>query len=107
MLASMPGACPKPKPSDSGWGRDDPPAINVSLEDAQQYAAWLSRSTGKTYRLLSEAEWEYAARAGSTTAYPWGDEIGKGNANCKGCGSEWEGRETALVGSVKANAVEI
>jgi formylglycine-generating enzyme required for sulfatase activity len=59
--------------------------------------------TGRPYRLLSEAEWEYAARSGATTAYPWGDQIGKGNANCRGCGSEWEGR-TSPVGSFKPNA---
>ena len=66
------------------------PSINVSWDDAQRYVAWLSRMTGKHYRLLTEAEWEYAARAGTTTAYSWGDEIGKGNANCDGCGSEWD-----------------
>ena len=50
----------------------------------EAYVSWLSRLTGKGYRLLSEAEFEYAARAGSTTRYPWGDEIGENNANCKG-----------------------
>jgi formylglycine-generating enzyme required for sulfatase activity len=65
--------------------------------------AWLSRITGKEYRLLSEAEYEYAARAGTQTAYPWGDEIGKNNANCKGCGSQWDGEQTAPVGSFAAN----
>jgi formylglycine-generating enzyme required for sulfatase activity len=59
---------------------------------------------GQPYRLLTEAEWEYAARAGSTTAYFWGDEIGKGNANCSICGSEWSYRQTAPVGSFKPNA---
>jgi len=64
----------------------------------------LKTKTGKDYRLLSEAEWEYAARARSTTAYPWGDAIGKGNANCDGCGSKWDNKQTAPVGSFKPNA---
>jgi formylglycine-generating enzyme required for sulfatase activity len=59
--------------------------------------------TGQPYRLLTEAEWEYAARAGTTTAYYWGDDIGKKNANCQGCGSEWDGRQTSPVGSFKPN----
>jgi formylglycine-generating enzyme required for sulfatase activity len=96
------GGCQKAP--DSGWGRGDRPAINVSWDDAKQYVAWLSRITGKEYRLLSEAEWEYAARAGTTTTYSWGDDIGKGNANCDGCGSQWDNRQTAPVGSFKPNA---
>jgi formylglycine-generating enzyme required for sulfatase activity len=96
------GACPQA--SDSGFGRGTKPIINVNWEDAQQYVGWLSRMTGQPYRLLSEAEWEYAGRAGSTTAYSWGDEIGVGNANCKGCGSQWDNRETSPVGSFKPNA---
>ena len=63
-----------------GWGRGRRPVINVSWHDAKEYAAWLSRKTGKTYRLLSEAEWEYAARAGTTTRYAFGDTISKSQA---------------------------
>jgi formylglycine-generating enzyme required for sulfatase activity len=61
--------------NDNGWGRGRRPAINVSWDDAQTYVNWLSRITGKDYRLLSEAEYEYAARAGTQTAYPGGDDI--------------------------------
>jgi formylglycine-generating enzyme required for sulfatase activity len=92
------------EPSDQGWGRGTRPVMDVSWDDAQQYVAWLSGRTGKTYRLLSEAEWEYVARGGTTTTYSWGDNIGKGNANCDGCGSQWDKRQTAPVGSFKPNA---
>ena len=91
------------RPGDQGWGRDKRPVINISWNDAQEYVAWLSEKTGKTYRLLSEAEWEYAARASSNTTYPWGNEIGKGHANCDGCGSQWDNKQTAPVGSFPAN----
>jgi formylglycine-generating enzyme required for sulfatase activity len=96
------GDCPQGA-SDSGLGRGQQPVINVTWDDAQRYVAWLSKMTGKTYRLLSEAEYEYATRAGTTTAYPWGDEIGNNNANCNGCGSKWDGRQTAPVGSFASN----
>jgi formylglycine-generating enzyme required for sulfatase activity len=96
------GACFRP--SDAGWGRGNTLVINVSWDNAHRYVDWLSRLTGKDYRLLSEAEWEYAARAGTTTAYAWGDEMGKGNANCNGCGSQWDNKQTAPVGSFKLNA---
>jgi formylglycine-generating enzyme required for sulfatase activity len=97
------GGCNDYRPSDTGWGRGQQPVINVSWEDAQQYVAWLSEVTGKTYRLLSESEYEYATRAGTTTAYPWGDDVGKNNANCNGCGSRWDAKQTAPVGSFTPN----
>jgi formylglycine-generating enzyme required for sulfatase activity len=92
------------QPADQGWGRGRHPIINVSWNDARQYAEWISRRTGKRYRLLSEAEWEYSARAASTTAFSWSDEIGRGNASCDGCGSTWDNKQTAPVGSFAANA---
>ena len=93
------------KPGDAGWGRGERPIINVSWEDAQAYAVWLTAQTGGRfiYRLPTEAEWEYAARAETTTAYWWGDDIGQANTNCDGdCGDNFE--YTAPVGSFDANA---
>ncbi|MEN8260449.1 MAG: formylglycine-generating enzyme family protein, partial [Pseudomonadota bacterium] len=92
-----------PKPSDEGWGRGSRPVINVRWEEARDYAAWLKKKTGKHYRLPTEAEWEYAARGGSETIYPWGNKIGKNKANCGECGSEWDRKSTAPVGSFAAN----
>jgi formylglycine-generating enzyme required for sulfatase activity len=89
--------------SDSGYGRGTNPVNNVNWDAAQQYVAWLRKMTDRHYRLLSEAEWEYAARARTDAAYSWGDEIGKGNANCDGCGSQWDRRQPAPVGSFTAN----
>jgi formylglycine-generating enzyme required for sulfatase activity len=76
--------CKGYKPSDQGWGRGRLPVINVSWNDATAYAAWLSRKTGKTYRLLSEAEREYVTRAGSTTPFWWGGSISPQQANYDG-----------------------
>jgi len=98
------GGCDGYIPPDQGWGRGRRPAINMSWDNSQAYVVWVSRKTGKAYRMLTEAEWEYAARAGSTTVYYWGDEIGKGNANCDGCGSKWDNQQTSPVGSFAANA---
>jgi formylglycine-generating enzyme required for sulfatase activity len=98
------GGCDNYRPSALTWGRGTRPVIYVSWQDAQQYTDWLNSMVGtKIYRLLSEAEFEYAARARSTTAYPWGDEIGENNANCEFCKSEWDNKQTAPVGSFKAN----
>jgi len=89
--------------SDHTWGRGKRPVINVNIDDAKSYAKWLSTETGEIYRLPSEAEWEYAARAGSLTRYPWGDEIGNNNAICNGCGSIWDRKKTVPVGEFKPN----
>ena len=128
------GGCGGHRPSDSGWGRGNRPVIDVSWKDAQAYVVWLSEVTGKRYRLLSESEWEYAARGlrsppsarsggfsseideggvvddaggggfgGTATRYSWGDEIGRNRANCTGCGSRWDSKQTAPVGSFAAN----
>lgn len=98
------GGCNGYKPDDNGWGRGRRPVINVSWNDAKAYVAWLAKNTGKPYRLLSEAEREYVTRAGTTTAYWWGNDIGEGNANCHGCGGQWgDGKQTAPVDSFKPN----
>jgi len=78
------GACPRVA-DDHGWGRGERPVINVSWEDAAAYARWLSALTGRRYRLPSAAEWGFAARAGSRTAYWWGDGMKPGMARCRGC----------------------
>lgn len=90
--------------SDHGWGRGARPVINVTWSDAGAYAAWLSRMTGLAYRLPTEAEWEYAARAGTVTTYSWGNEIGRGRANCRSCGAgAYDGNQSAPVASFPAN----
>lgn len=87
-------------PDDRGWGRGRRPVINVSFDDAQAYTQWLSDKTDKRYRLPTEAEWEYAARAGTQTSYWWGDEIDSNNA-------QWSKKETVPVGSFKPNAFKL
>ena len=84
-------------------GRGKRPVVNVSWFETVAYTNWLSAQMGKQCRLPTEAEWEYAARGGSQTAYPWGDELGSNNANCDGCSSPWDGKESAPVGSFAAN----
>ena len=84
-------------------GYERHPVIEVSWHGARAYADWLSRKTGREYRLPSEAEWEYATRGNTTTRYWWGHEIGRDNANCDGCGSRWDNTEPAPVDSFRAN----
>nr|VFK13651.1 MAG: Formylglycine-generating enzyme, required for sulfatase activity, contains SUMF1/FGE domain [Candidatus Kentron sp. LPFa]VFK31117.1 MAG: Formylglycine-generating enzyme, required for sulfatase activity, contains SUMF1/FGE domain [Candidatus Kentron sp. LPFa] len=95
------------KPQDQGWGRKRYPVNNVSWQDALDYCAWLSQETGHHYRLPSEAEWEYAARAGTRTRYWWGDrfhdESDTPRANCD-TGNEADIGQTSLVGSFPRNA---
>ena len=97
------GGCGGYRPDDEGWGRGRRPVVNVNWEDAKAYLEWLREKTGKMYRLLSEAEWEYATRAKTGTRYSWGDEVGNNQANCEGCGSRWDNEKTAPVGSFEAN----
>ena len=95
------GAC-KFNPPDYGWGRDARPAIDLSWDDAQAYVAWLAKTTGKPYRLPTEAEWEYAARAGSVTPYWWGKAVESGRARCADCGGD-SAAQTAPAGSFRPN----
>ncbi len=90
-------------PDDGGWGRGNNPVVNVSWQDAKAYTEWLSNKTRKRYRLPSDAEWEYAARAGTESRYWWGDETGIARANCEGCSSLWDGAKSAPVGRFAAN----
>jgi len=93
----------EPQPDDRGWGRGDHPVINVTWDEAKAFTAWLSEKSGQTYRLPSEAEWEYAARAGTTTPYWWGRDVGSRQANCRECNTG-SGQQTSPVGSYKSNA---
>jgi formylglycine-generating enzyme required for sulfatase activity len=91
------------KPHDSGWGRGNRPVINISWDDATAYAEWLSQQTGQQYRLPTEAEWEYAARAGTKTKYWWGNQMSANKSNClnRSCGDSF--KYTAPIGSFGSN----
>ncbi|MEA3302645.1 MAG: SUMF1/EgtB/PvdO family nonheme iron enzyme [Pseudomonadota bacterium] len=79
------------------------PIGNVSWDDAWNYVKWLSKKTGQKYRLPTEAEWEYAARAGAKTSYWWGDEKGDNRANCADCGTPWDSKDASPAGSFEPN----
>ncbi len=97
------GGC-RHRPDDFGWGRGKRPVVHVTWHDARGYVGWLAGKTGKPYRLPSEAEWEFAARAGTTVAYPWSTgSFTAGAANCKAGGGSQAGRKTAPVGRFPAN----
>jgi formylglycine-generating enzyme required for sulfatase activity len=97
------------KVKDASWRNpyfpqeDNQPVVCVSWNDAIAFIEWLNQQTGKEYRLPTEAEWEYAARAGTETDYWWGNDIGKNRANCNGSGSQWSGKQTSPVGSFEPN----
>jgi formylglycine-generating enzyme required for sulfatase activity len=102
------GGCGNYRPEDEGWGRGKRPVVNLSWENAKDYVTWLSRKTGKPYRLLSEAEWEYAARAGTTTPFSFGETLSPRQANFDGSPdgsgpSDVNRQKTMPVGSFPAN----
>ena len=95
------GAC-RHRPDDRGWGRGSMPVMRVNSSDIEEFLGWLSRSTGTSFRLPSEAEWEYAARGSTTTRFWWGDEVGGNRANCGWlCEDKW--LNTAPIGSFGPN----
>ena len=96
------GGCSHYTPDDEGWGRGNRPVIHVSWDDVQGFIDWLNDKTSGNFRLPTEAEWEYAARAGSITKYSWGNSNSNNRANCyEDCGDRWN--NTAPVGSFSAN----
>jgi formylglycine-generating enzyme required for sulfatase activity len=102
------GGCGDYRPADQGWGRGKRPVIDISWENARAYVKWLSHKTGKPYRLLSESEWEYAARAGTTTKFFFGDTLSPSQANYDGSDdgsgpSDVNRQKTMRVGSFPAN----
>ena len=95
------GGCPKV--ADSGYDAGNTPITNITWNDAETYVEWLAKMTGQPYRLPTEAEWEYMARAGTTTTYYWGNDLGTGNANCMVCGTKFDDKGLSPVGSFKPN----
>lgn len=91
------------KPDGREWGRTTRPAINVTWDEANAYALWLSEQSGLNFSLPSESQWEYFARAGTTGKYWTGRKLPQNTANCAGCGSQWDNKKTAPVGSFGPN----
>jgi formylglycine-generating enzyme required for sulfatase activity/serine/threonine protein phosphatase PrpC len=91
------------KPKSNGWDIKTHPVVDVTWDDALAYTRWLSKQTDKQYRLLSEAEWEYVARAGTSTPYWWGFKVGANNAHCFDCKSDFSTSKPTKVGSYKPN----
>ncbi len=91
------------RPNDFGWGRGNRPVIDVNWHEAVAYTAWLSQQTGRQYRLPTEAEWEYAARGGTSSSYWWGTGSPRNRAVCFDCGTRWDRNSTAPTGSFPAN----
>jgi formylglycine-generating enzyme required for sulfatase activity len=105
------GGCNGYSPSDSDWGRNTRPVINVSWTDAQSYINWLNAKaslagSNRHCRLPTKIEWEVAARGGQRSVYPWGDQLGKAKANCANCGAN-EASKTTPVGSFNPNSFGI
>ncbi len=100
------GGCPDTAKSKVSKSYNQP-KVNISWKDANLYVDWLSRKTGREYRLLTESEWEFVARGGMMTDYIWGNRMPALMANCKTCGSLWDGLLTAPVGSFKANGYSV
>jgi formylglycine-generating enzyme required for sulfatase activity len=102
------GGCGGYRPDDQGWGRGKRPVMNISWENAKAYVTWLGHKTGKHYRLLSESEWEYAARAGTTMPFSYGNSLSPSKANYNGsvegsAPSKVNRQQTMPVGSFPAN----
>lgn len=97
------GACKALADTSAAGLSDMSPARDLSWNDAQRYVRWLSKLTGQSYRLPTEAEWEYAARAGTSSRYWWGQKMESGKANCKECGGEWNNDAPARVDAFPAN----
>jgi len=106
------GGCNGYRPKDEGWGRGTRPVINVIWNDTQAYVQWISRKTGKRYRLPSESEWEYAARGGTTAPFHTGNCVNTNQANYNDNAEEYNNcgaktgvfrKQTVAVGSFPAN----